>query len=325
MASLYNEGNSRLLIRYHSSDPEHSQQRNIENDPPVSVFLKFHYKRERLMEKIVKIGTIQMQVQFHNPQKNLDHAENLIAQAVSLGAEICVLPECMDLGWATPEAPSLAQPIPGAVSDRLCRIAQAHKVWLVCGLTEREDNRIFNTAILICPNGTIRAKHRKINILTDVEYMYSVGDRLSVAETPFGRIGIAICADNLSPSLCLGHSLARMGAQMILSPSAWAVTPDRDETTHPYGQEWHVPYQTLSGLYRIPVVGVSNVGAMPAGVWAGWKAIGNSIAYDSDGTCAAVLPYGPNAEAVRVIALTVRQPRTLGTELAQAVYNNTCA
>ena len=275
------------------------------------------------MEKLVNIGMIQMPVEFHHPEKNLERAETLVAQAVSMGAEICVLPECMDIGWATPEAPALAQPIPGTVSDRLCRIARRYHVWLACGLTEREGDRIYNAAVLICANGTIRALHRKINILTDVEAMYAVGDRLSVTETPFGKVGIAICADNLSPSLCLGHSLARMGAQMILSPSAWAVTPDRDEAEHPYGQEWHVPYQTLSSLYRIPVVGVSNVGEMPVGAWAGWKAIGNSIAYDSDGTCAAVLPYGQDAQTVRVISLTIRQPRAQGTALAEAVDTGT--
>ena len=64
------------------------------------------------MKKTVNIGMIQMQVDYHDPEKNLDRAEALVAQAVSMGAEICVLPECMDIGWATPEAPALAQPIP---------------------------------------------------------------------------------------------------------------------------------------------------------------------------------------------------------------------
>lgn len=49
------------------------------------------------MNKRVKIGMIQMGVKFHNPMHNLVHAEELVAQAVALGAEICVLPECMDL------------------------------------------------------------------------------------------------------------------------------------------------------------------------------------------------------------------------------------
>lgn len=272
------------------------------------------------MSRTVKIGMIQMAVVFHNPQQNLHHANKLVSQAASMGAEICILPECMDLGWATPEAPVLAQPIPGSISDALCDIACNHRVWLLSGITEREGSRVYNAAILISPDGEIRAKHRKINILTDVESMYSVGDRLAVTDTPFGKIGISICADNLSPSLCLGHSLARMGAQMILSPCAWAVTPDRNPITHPYGDEWHVPYHTLSSLYHIPIVGVSNVGSMPVGVWAGWKAIGNSIAYDSDGQCIATLPYGTDAECVKVIDVTVHHSSILGTELAEHIY-----
>lgn len=272
------------------------------------------------MGKTVKIGMIQMSVVYHDPQQNLQRAEALVSHAVAIGAQICILPECMDLGWATPEAAALAGPIPGTISAALCAIARAHSVWLLSGITEKEECRIFNAAILISPDGTIHAKHRKINILTDVEYMYSVGDRLTVTNTPLGKIGISICADNLSPSLCLGHSLARMGAQMILSPCAWAVTADRDPAKEPYGQEWHVPYRSLSHSYHIPIVGVSNVGSMPVGKWAGWQAIGNSIAYDSDGTCAAVLPYGPNAECIRVIEIAIQQPQAFGTELAQKIY-----
>lgn len=271
------------------------------------------------MDRKIKIGMLQMRVEYHDPMGNLARAETLTGQAAAMGAEICILPECMDLGWATPEAGQYAQPVPGSISDRLCEIARKNHVWLVSGLTEQVDNRLYNAAVLISADGEILLKHRKINILSEVEQMYSVGDRLGVAETPFGTIGISICADNLSPSLCLGHSLARMGAQLLLSPSAWAVVPDRDETADPYGAEWHEPYSTLSSLYQIPVVGVSNVGSMPVGAWKSWKAIGNSIAYDSDGSCAAVLPYGEDAQTVHIVEVTVRKSRRFGTDLAEAV------
>jgi predicted amidohydrolase len=120
-------------------------------------------------------------------------------------------------------------------------------------------------------------------------------------------------------SLPLGHALARMGAQIILSPCAWAVVPDRDPKTDPYGAEWHEPYSLLSGLYHIPVIGVSNVGQVSAGTWKGWKAIGNSIAYDSDGTLKTVLPYGEDAECVRVIEVELKDPEHTGTALSEAV------
>ncbi len=269
----------------------------------------------------LKVGMIQMRVVFGETQTNIARAEVLVAQAAEQGAQICVLPECMDLGWANPEAVKLAYPIPGKVSDAYCEIARKHHVWLVAGITEKSQERVYNTALLISDTGEILHKHRKINVLTGVEDVYAVGDAIAVTETPFGTIGIDICADNAVQSLSIGHTLARMGAQVILSPSAWAVRPDRDPVKEPYGNEWHVPYRQLSELFEIPVIGVSNVGSVPAGTWAGWRAIGNSIAYDSDGELKSVLPYGEDAECVRVIEVILKERKRMGTELSEYVYS----
>lgn len=269
----------------------------------------------------LKVGMIQMLVAFGEAQTNIRRADELVAEAVAQGAQICVLPECMDLGWANPEAPQLACPIPGKTSDAYCEIARKNQVWLVAGITEKCDNVVYNAALLISDKGEILHKHRKINVLTGVEDVYAIGDAIAVTETPFGTIGIDICADNAVQSLSIGHTLARMGAQVILSPSAWAVLPDRDPVKEPYGNEWHVPYRQLSELFEIPVIGVSNVGSMPAGTWAGWKAIGNSIAYNSNGQLETVLPYGEDAQCVRVIEVALTQRRRTGTELSEHIYS----
>ena len=107
---------------------------------------------------------------------------------------------------------------------------------------------------------------------------------------------------------------------MILSPCAWAVLPDRDPIKEPYGNEWHVPYSQLSSIYHIPVIGVSNVGQVSCGSWQGWKAIGNSIAYGPDGRPLAVLPYGEDAQCIRLIHLEPKPAVLQGTALAQRVY-----
>lgn len=140
------------------------------------------------------LAMIQMRVDFHQPEANLNRAAHLVAQAAADGAQLCILPECMDLGWGTPEALQLAQTIPGAVSQRLCQIARENGVWLVSGLTENVGDRVYNAALLISDQGEILLHHRKINVLTGVEDVYAIGDRLAVADTPFGRIGIDICA-----------------------------------------------------------------------------------------------------------------------------------
>ncbi len=261
-----------------------------------------------------------MEVVFCQPKENLERAEKLVKEAVSAGAQICVIPECMDLGWGTPRAVELAEPIPGKVSDTLCRIAKENRVYLVSGLTERAEDKVYNTALLISDKGEILGKHRKINVLTGVEDVYSIGDRLSVIETELGKIGIDICADNAVQSLSIGHTLARMGAELILSPCAWAVLPDRDPEKEPYGNEWHVPYSHLTGIYHIPVIGVSNVGQVTEGSWKGWKAIGNSIAYGRDGKLLKVLPYGEDAECVEVLQVELGEADMCGTALAEYAY-----
>lgn len=270
--------------------------------------------------KTINVGMIQMEVVFCQPKKNLERAEKLVKQAVREGAQICVIPECMDLGWGTPNAVEMAEPIPGMVSDTLCRIAKENGVYLVSGLTEKAGEKVYNTALLISNKGEILCKHRKINVLTGVEDVYAIGDRLSVVDTEFGKIGIDICADNAVQSLSIGHTLARMGAQIILSPCAWAVLPDRDPVKEPYGNEWHVPYSHLSGIYQIPVIGVSNVGQVTEGSWMGWKAIGNSIAYGRDGKLLKVLPYGEEAECVEVLRVELGGADMCGTQLAEYAY-----
>lgn len=270
---------------------------------------------------MVKIAMIQMRVIFSEAGQNLSHAEELVAQAAAQGAKICVLPECMDIGWGNPKAAQFAEPIPGITSQKLCEIARKNNVYLVSGITERDREHIYNAAVIISDSGEILSKHRKINILTGVEDVYSVGTMLSVVTTPFGRIGMNICADNAIPSLCIGHALARMGAQIILSPSAWAVKPDFNNQKTPYGEEWHIPYSYLSGLYGIPVIGVSNVGQVTDGTWKGWKAIGNSIAYDREGKLLEVLPFGENAECIKILDIEFGEPKRSGTELSEYVQS----
>ncbi|MFR7479512.1 MAG: hypothetical protein ACLUUJ_11850, partial [Acutalibacteraceae bacterium] len=79
------------------------------------------------------------------------------------------------------------------------------------------------------------------------------------------------------------------------------------------------PYGELSRLYHMGIVGVSNVGDVPRGPWAGWSAIGHSIAYAGDGTCMAELSHGPRAEEVRVIDMPVFSPSLSGTALSAHV------
>ena len=269
----------------------------------------------------VSVAMMQMRVETDALQKNLTHADQLLTEVCyTRQVDFAVFPETADLGWATANAYALAEAVPGGTACEAWRaMAKKHGVYLVAGLTERADDKIYNCAVFFSPDGELLAKHRKINVLQDVEGMYEIGDQLHVVETRFGRVGFDICADNFISSAVLMHAMARMGARMILSPSAWAVTPGYDPVKTPYGAIWTQPYGALSRLYGMPVIGVSNVGTMRSGAWAGHAGIGNSLAYDADGREVARLPFGKEAETVRVVTLTLRDPIAKGTDMAAAL------
>jgi predicted amidohydrolase len=242
-----------------------------------------------------------MRVEHAQPEANLDRAEAGIERAASLGCAGAVLPECLDLGWALPDALARAEPIPGPRSERLAAVARRHGIWVVAGLTESHGGRCYNASILLSPQGRLVGVHRKIHLLAGVEdTVYAVGDRLAVFDTDLGRVGLAICADNALGSLALGHALGAMGARLILSPCAWAVPAEAAAVRKPYGAEWLEPYGVLAREHDLWVIGVSNVGPVAQGAWAGWVCIGNSIAVSPHGV-ELVMDYGPEAVAVGVV------------------------
>jgi len=259
----------------------------------------------------------QMVVRGGLAAENMAHAAGMIAEAARAGCQAIVLPECLDLGWTHPSARKLAETIPGKRTRVLADAAGQSGLYVVAGLTERDGPHIYNSAVLISPEGTILLKHRKINVLTIAQDIYSVGNSLGVAETSLGTVAVNICADNFKTSLALAHSQARMGARLLLSPCAWAVDADHDNEKTPYGAEWRDSYSTLARLYGMTVVGVSNVGWIDAGPWKGRKCIGCSLAIGPGGRVIAQGPYGESAEQMIIIDVELADLNVRGTAFAR--------
>lgn len=231
----------------------------------------------------IKIGMAQLLVEGGEQERNLERAKILIERAIEKGAELILLPETLDLAWTHPSAWNEAEPIPGSRSDFFCSIAKTKKVWLCLGLTELDGDKIFNAAILINDEGKIIHKYRKVNLL-EVEFpFYEPGKSLSVIETPFGNIGLNICADNYIESLHLAKSLAHMNAQIILSPSSWTVDYSITEEMDPYLEKWIKPLTTISKMYEIPFISTTSVGYIVGGPYEGKKMVGCSLAVDKHG------------------------------------------
>ncbi len=232
----------------------------------------------------MRVGLGQLLVEGGEPERNLERAAQMVAEAASRGCDLVLLPETLDFAWTHPSALTEAQPIPGRYSDRLCAQAVQHGVYICAGLTERApDGRNYNAAILINPQGEILTKYHKINLLTVEQPYYAVGQTLNVVDTPLGKIGVNICADNFLDGLPIGHTLARMGAEFILSPSSWTVDYSITEEDDPYREKWVKPYSILAQLYNVAVVGTTSVGYIVGGPYEGKKSVGCSLAVDAAG------------------------------------------
>ena len=252
----------------------------------------------------IRVGMGQMRVVYGDREGNLRRAAETAREAARLGCEILVLPECMDVGWGHEEAMTLAQPIPGAASEYIASLAAAYRMHIVCGLTEQCAERPRNSAVLFDDEGRLLLHTSKIHVL-DVEQVYERGQNLSVAETRFGRVGVFICADAFLEGGILCGAMAAMGARIVLSPCSWVVPADYDAVQNPYG--WETAYGPPAAKYDLPFVGVSHVGDVTSGDWAGRPAIGASLAMGRRGIVMCKAPFGRDAEGLFVADMGLRE------------------
>jgi len=118
-----------------------------------------------------------------------------------------------------------SEPVPGAQTDRFCTLARKTRQWIVPGsMWEIDDGKMYNTSVVISPDGDIVAKYRKMFPWLPYEAGTEAGDEFCVFEIPeVGRFGLCICYDMWFPEVA--RQLAWMGAEVIIQPT---LTPTSD-------------------------------------------------------------------------------------------------
>jgi predicted amidohydrolase len=269
----------------------------MEQRPNPSILARM--RRAPSFPSTFKLALAQMRVVPGQRDENLRVAAENIAAAAKAGAAIVLLPEALDCGWLHSSAFADAGTIPnGDACLRLSETAKSNGIHVCAGLTERAGDKLFNSAVLISPKGEVVLHHRKINELAMGHRLYACGDRLGVAHTPLGVIGLMICADGFAPNLAISRALGLMGAQIILSPCAWAVPPDHDNVQEPYGRLWIDSYGPVAKEFGLWIAGASNVGPITEGEWSGHHCIGCSLVMAPDGKPAWRGPYGADADGL---------------------------
>jgi predicted amidohydrolase len=269
---------------------------------------------------VFKLALAQLRVEGGAKEANLARAEHAIAEAAAAGAHVVLLPEALNLGWMHGSARTHADAFPdGESCTRLRKAARHYQVYVCAGLIERAADQLFNAAVLISPTGEILLHHRKLNELNLAHDLYAQGDRLGVVSTPLGTLGLMICSDAFAPAQMVSRTLGLMGADVILSPCAWAVPAEHDNTREPYGQLWLDNYCPVARNFRLWIAGCSNVGSMAEGPWRGRKCIGSSYVIDPEGAIAVQGPYGVDAETIMLVDIIPAPRPARGDQWAKSL------
>jgi len=226
----------------------------------------------------MKIAILQMPVVMGQEEKNLRTVLNMIDEAAHSNPDFIVIPECAFLGWLSEKSEEFAEPIPGPITHVLSRKAIGSVVYIIAGITERDGNDIYNSAIIIDRRGEIVLRHRKINELDVGLKIYKRGNTLGVIDTKFGRVGLEICADAWVPYIT--QTLSLMGARVIFSPCAWAVEKGKEEENLSAIKQH---YENRTKESNVFLVGANAVGEITEGPWKGKILQGSSLVYGPGG------------------------------------------
>ncbi|MDH5378487.1 MAG: carbon-nitrogen hydrolase family protein [Gammaproteobacteria bacterium] len=186
-----------------------------------------------------KVAAIQM-ASGPNVEANLFEVDRLIAQAVEAGAELVVLPENFyQMGMNEADKVKVKERLgEGPVTRFLAEKAKQKGIWIVGGtapLESSDPKRIRSACLVFNPQGKCVARYDKVHLfdvsLVDANERYNesstieAGEETVVVDTPFGKLGLAICYDLRFPELF--RQLLSKGAEVIAVPSAFTAITGR--------------------------------------------------------------------------------------------------
>ncbi len=188
-----------------------------------------------------KIAIIQKPPVLLNLDSSLARAVTSIEEVAKAGATLAVFPEAFLPGyptWIWRLRPGADMALSGDIHDRLrdnavdieggalapiMAAAREHQITVVCGMHEIDKrysgSTLFNTAVVIGPDGTLLNRHRKLMPTNPERMVWGTGDAsgLQVVDTPVGRIGVLICWELYMP--LARFALYAQNLEMLIAPT----------------------------------------------------------------------------------------------------------
>jgi predicted amidohydrolase len=186
--------------------------------------------------RTLRVGSIAFIPVKWDKAANARTIERMVREAAGRGARLVVAPEGALEGYLINEVNrekdasrkaelarrfrEIAEPMDGPYMTRFRRLADELDIHLVVGLLERDDGRLFNTAVLLGPDGRIAGKYHKSHFMQGYDANppgYTPGGEYPVFDIGPLTAGIMICFDRQPPEPA--RALALHGADLILCPA----------------------------------------------------------------------------------------------------------
>lgn len=164
--------------------------------------------------RTVRIGAVTLVIDKAQKQGLLfyDRLFGLCEQVLpDCGCDVVVLPE------RSAVRPQERQSLDGPICRRFTELAGRHGLYLVAPLAEAAGKVVYNTQVVISPQGKVVHAYRKVHLAPGEEKDTAEGACFEAFDLPWFRAGVQICYDNHFPES--SRCLAVQGAQVLLWPA----------------------------------------------------------------------------------------------------------
>ncbi|MBM4093663.1 MAG: carbon-nitrogen hydrolase family protein, partial [Planctomycetes bacterium] len=165
----------------------------------------------------VRLATVHYRPTGKSPRQNCEEFAPLLADAARQKADLVVLGETITAVGVRMKIQETAEPVPGPTTEYFGGLAKQNNLHVVLSLHERSEHLVYNTAVLIGPDGKLVGKYRKVCLPhSEVASGCAPGNDYPVFDTKIGKVGMMICYDGFFPEPA--RELSNRGAEIIAWP-----------------------------------------------------------------------------------------------------------
>lgn len=219
----------------------------------------------------ITVATVQMEPTLGQMEENLAKMRDFIDRIASeQPVDLIIFPELVTTGYEVgPRFPHLAQRVPGPAVNLIAQRASELGVHVAFGMAtkkEKVESVLYNTVIMIGPDGDILHEHHKVHLRGEEQIIFRPGYRIRDCDTALGSTGLTVGLmtgwDLAFPET--SRCLTMRGAEILIVCANWE---------EPHADEWRVYLRARAYENATFIAAANRVGEEPSYTFFGQSSI----------------------------------------------------